>query len=136
MTLVGTLPLVSTTAPARATTPLEEALHVLVNVTRIAHGKQPLVLRQWLSKIAHRHSKKMAAKRTLFHSCLSCKFQGHHYSVVAENVGVAKSIQSVHQAMMDTPGHKANILSGEVDLIGVGVVKRNNQVWVTEIFYG
>lgn len=134
--LVGTLMLVGAAAPARATTPLEEALHVLINTTRIAHGEHPLDLRKWLSRIAHRHSKKMAANRTLFHSCLSCRFQGHHYSVVAENVGVGKSIQQVQVAMMDSPSHRANILGAGFDRIGVGVVKRNNQVWVTEIFYG
>ena len=56
------------------------------------------------------------------------------WSSVGENVGFGPSELSVHTALMNSPGHRANILNTGYAQVGVGVVVRNGRVWVTEVF--
>ena len=102
----------------------------MVNGARAAHGLRPLKLSEKIARRAHRHSMRMARSRTLYHSCVSC-----HYRRAAENVGVARSMKRVHNMMMSSSGHRANVL-GKFRRIGVGVVKRGGRFWVTQIFVG
>ena len=103
----------------------------MVNGSRAAHGVRPVKLSEKLSRRAHKHSMRMAASRTLYHSCVSCR-----YRRAAENVGMGRSVERVHNMLMASSGHRANILNGTYGRIGVGVVKRGGRVWVTEIFVG
>jgi uncharacterized protein YkwD len=73
----------------------------------------------------------MASRHRLYHSDLSricC------YRAVGENVGYATTVYRVHQALMASPGHRANILDRRWRGVGVGVVKSGGYLWVTEIF--
>ncbi|MDQ4004700.1 MAG: CAP domain-containing protein, partial [Actinomycetota bacterium] len=99
--------------------------------SRAAHGLQALRLSERISRRAHRHSMKMARSRTLFHSCVSCKYRS-----AAENVGVARSMNRVHQMMMNSAQHRSNILNSRFSRAGFGVVKRGGRYWVTEVFIG
>jgi len=101
----------------------------MVNGSRAAHGLRPLKLSEKISRRAHRHSMKMARSRTLYHSCVSCKYRN-----ASENVGVARSMKRVHNMMMSSSGHRGNILTSRYRRIGVGVVKRGGRFWVTEVF--
>jgi uncharacterized protein YkwD len=121
----------STTAVA--TSSPERHLFSMVNQARDANGKGRLGLSDSLSRRAHRHSEQMADAGSLFHSCLEC---GKRRSPsMAENVGVGGSLGAVHDALMASSGHRANILGG-FDRVGVGVVRRGDRVWVTELFAG
>ena len=103
----------------------------MVNGSRAAHGLGPLKLSERISRRAHRHSMKMARSRTLFHSCVSCKYRS-----AGENVGVARSMNRVHQMMMNSATHRSNILNARFSKGGFGVVKRGGRYWVTEVFVG
>ena len=52
---------------------------------------------------------------------------------VAENVGVGGSTYIVHQAFMNSPGHRGNVL-GNFDRVGTGVVGNGDNAWVVEIY--
>ena len=118
---------------AIATSSQERRLHSMVNQARNANGKGGLTLSDSLSRRAHRHSEDMADAGSLFHSCLDC---GKRRSPsMAENVGVGPSLGAVHNALMDSSGHRANIL-GPYDRVGIGVVRRGDRVWVTQLFAG
>lgn len=52
----------------------------------------------------------------------------------AENVGYGGSVESVHTALMDSPGHRKNLLSSTFSQVGVGVVEGGGQTWVTQVF--
>jgi uncharacterized protein YkwD len=96
----------------------------MINQSRGSAGLGALDLSARLSRRAHQHSLQMAQSNTLFHSV----------SVPGgENVGYAGSLQEVHGLLMNSPSHRANIL-GRFDRVGVGVVRGNGLVWVTEIF--
>lgn len=100
----------------------------MVNGSRASHGLRPLKLSERISRRAKKHSKKMARSRTLYHSCVSCR-----YRRASENVGVARSMRRVHNMMMSSSTHRSNIL-GKYRRVGVGVVKRGGRFWVTEVF--
>jgi len=122
---------VSTTAVA--TSSPERHLYSMVNQARDANGKGRLSLSDSLSRRAHRHSEEMADSGSLFHSCLDC---GKSRSPsMAENVGVGPNLGAVHNALMDSSGHRSNIL-GPYDRVGIGVVRRGDRVWVTQLFAG
>jgi uncharacterized protein YkwD len=123
------------TEASAAPTAQETVLLGLVNNTRTARGLKPLVLRDNLVRMAHRHSARMARKRVIYHTpCLSCRFPSGDWRALAENVGMAGSLRRVHRLMMRSAGHRSNLL-GAFDVIGIGVVKRGARFWVTEIFY-
>ena len=59
----------------------------------------------------------MARRGRLYHSNLSnicC------YRMVAENVGVGRSVLSVHRTLMASPGHRSNILKRGWHGVGEG----------------
>ena len=47
---------------------------------------------------------------------------GAHFSVIEENVAVGPSADAIHEEWMQSPGHRANLLSPDVDRVGVAVV--------------
>ena len=59
---------------------------------------------------------------------------GGTYSVLAENVGMASSIDALHSAWMRSSTHKTNIL-GNYNRIGTGVVRKGSYVYGIQIFY-
>ena len=46
---------------------------------------------------------------------------GAHFGLIEENVALAPSAAAVHQAWMQSPGHRENLLSAEVDHVGIAV---------------
>jgi uncharacterized protein YkwD len=117
-----------------ATTTAEKAVHAMINETRAAEGRRALRLSERLSRIAHRHSKEMASRGTLFHSCLTCAIGGD-WRKLAENVGYGPSRDSVQDQLMASAPHRDNILHPKFRRVGVGVVRRGGLVWVTQIFF-
>lgn len=108
----------------------------MINETRSARGLGTLSLSDRLSRMALRHSRRMALERRLFHhSCLSCRFPSGSWQLLGENVGTARSLRRVHRMMMKSSGHRSIILNGTFDRVGVGVFKKGRGYWVTEIFY-
>jgi uncharacterized protein YkwD len=132
---VVTAVLVTGIAPANAVTTAEKAVHVMINEERAQAGVRLLPLSERLSRIAHRHSREMASRGTLFHtSCLSCSIGGN-FRRLAENVGYGPSRDSVHEELMASTPHRKNILYPKYRRVGVGVVRQGGLVWVTQIFY-
>lgn len=118
---------------AIATSSQEQQLHGMINRARSGQGVGNLSLSEKLSRRARRHTDEMADSGTLFHSCLDCG-GGRRPASMAENIGVGPSLKAVHQALMDSSGHRENILSSTYHRVGVGVVRRGDRVWVTELF--
>jgi len=56
------------------------------------------------------------------------------WSALAENVGVGPDVARLHDAFMDSAGHKKNIL-GNYNYVGIGVVRETEtKIWVTVVF--
>ena len=121
------------TAPgASAQTTAEARFVAKINYERRLAGLPPLEVRSRLTDYARAHSAAMSRQNTLFHtsnfSVLCC------WSRIAENVGVGFDVATLHQALMASPAHRANILDPRMRKVGVGVYRSGGRIWVTQIF--
>lgn len=104
-----------------------------LNVERAKRDLPRLTVASDLSDVARGHSAVMARDSNLHHNPnLGGQVSG--WTRVAENVGRGPSVSSIHRALMDSPGHRANILDSRVTEVGIGVVVSGSTVWVTQVF--
>jgi len=47
---------------------------------------------------------------------------GAHFGVIEENVAIGPSAAGIHEEWMESPGHRTNLLSPDVDSVGVAVI--------------
>ncbi|MEY2477396.1 MAG: hypothetical protein QOG87_2711 [Actinomycetota bacterium] len=88
--------------------------------------------------IAQGHSAAMAAAGTIWHN-EQFLTQGTRKALAAkmlgENVGMGPNVDQVHVALMNSPGHKANILEPAFSIVGMGVVRSGDgMVYITQDF--
>jgi hypothetical protein len=104
-----------------------------INAERAQRGLSRLRVARDLTRVARDHSVRMADRNLLHHNPnLTKDVTG--WQRVAENVGRGGSAASLHTALMNSTGHRANILDGRVTEVGVGVEVRGSTVWVTQVF--
>ena len=119
-------------SPAMATTTREAKMLAKINHARANHGLRPLTASPDLMAAARGHAVSMAGARTLFHtasfSSLCC------WDTIGENVGYGFTVRGLHSQFMHSAPHRANILDSRMRQVGVGIVKRNGALWVTEVF--
>ena len=133
--VVGVLALVVRVegAVAQVAGGVEAEFAARVTAERQAQGRPALPMEDDLVAVARNHSAAMAATARLYHnSLLGQQVQG--WQLVAENVGMGSSVDQVHQALMASPQHRADILNVRFDGIGIGVVQSGGSMWVTEVF--
>jgi len=107
-----------------------------LNSERAAVGRPKLAVKSDLVANARNHSEDMAADGTIYHnSKLASQIEGNWWAL-GENVGMGPTCGSIHDAFMASPGHKANILDRDYNQIGVGVVVKDDTIYVTEVFAG
>lgn len=118
----------------------QEILHLL-NQERTQRGLQPLQMLPQLVAVARRHSAWMAAQHALSH-----QFSGEpeltarlapaniHFDESGENVAVNTSAAGAHRGLMGSPPHRENILNARYNVIGIGVMRAGQQIWVTQDF--
>jgi uncharacterized protein YkwD len=106
-----------------------------INGARGNNSVGSLRLDRHLSKAARRHTTEMVNKDTLYHTP-SDKLRNRvtKWTILGENVGVGGSIDSLHQAFMNSPAHKANIIYSPFKHVGVGTNWEDGRLWVTVIF--
>lgn len=153
-TPVATKPATQTTAPSTAaTTPsntvsssnlsYEQKVAELVNIERQKAGLSALTFDQSVSNVARTKSKDMAANNYFAHQSptygsagdMLTRF-GIKWSAWGENIASGqKTPEAVVTAWMNSPGHRANILSTNFSKIGVGyAVNSNGTPYWTQIF--
>ncbi|MDD4315613.1 MAG: SafA/ExsA family spore coat assembly protein [Clostridia bacterium] len=115
----------------------------LVNAERAKRGLQQLTINWQVARVARIKSQDMINNNYFAHispvygspfkMLESFKLR---YSAAAENIAYGqRSAQEVMNSWMNSPGHRANILSGNVTQIGVGVAKKaNGTMYFTQIF--
>lgn len=100
----------------------------LTNRQRVQAGIAPLRLNLKLSAAAYTHSRNMALNDFFGHTGSDgsrvgqrVAAQGYKYSRVGENIAAGYATpEQVMEGWMNSPGHRANILSPDVREIGVG----------------
>jgi uncharacterized protein YkwD len=131
--LIAATSLVAPTSASAATRgEIERKLVAKINASRIAHGLRPLQVRDGMRSYARKHSSGMAGRSTLYHTSnftVICCWRS-----IGENVAYGYGARSIHRMLMNSPGHRANILSPGKRQVGVGVRIYGGRIWVTEIF--
>src|SRR5439155_13687927 len=126
-----------TAAPAHADTVADEGHFVdLINQSRAAAGARPLQVLSSLVSIARDHSVEMANTNSIWHTQnLADKFPPEWISL-GENVGRGSNttVDGLHQAFMNSTSHRDNILNGNFNYVGIGVLMSGSTMYVTEEF--
>lgn len=122
---------------------LEQQVITLVNKQRAAHGLTMLASNWELCRVARYKSQDMINKGYFGHTSptYGSPFRmmesfGIRFSAAGENIAYGqRSPQEVMNAWMNSPGHRANILSPSYNQIGVGVAKASNGTYYwTQMF--
>ena len=126
----------------------------LTNVARQEAGLAPLVYRANLRNTARFHSLDMAYNDFFGHvgpdgrepqDRISAFDRRALVQYSAENVAMVEvvrgrwnlereAVQRLHRNLMESPGHRANILSEQATHVAMGVVRTKTGVWVTQNF--
>lgn len=132
---------VASVAQAGYSPDAEQEIVRLVNRERQSRGLSALASDERLAQAARTHSQRMASTGALEHQLpgepkLSLRLgqTALRFDVSGENVALAGDATRAHTALMHSPGHRANILDGEFNTIGVGVVRTSAGIYVTQDF--
>jgi uncharacterized protein YkwD len=131
--------------PALGDDEVIERLLELINTDRVSAGLSPLALDAELGAIALAHSRDMNANGFVGHTSPTTgtakarvERAGVRTTVVLENIGRGYSPDEVHRGLMDSPGHRGNVLSPDATHVGIGVVRESEDdraaYLVTEVF--
>jgi uncharacterized protein YkwD len=117
-----------------ACSPEEDRATELVNAERSAVGLPTLPMNIDLYYKAQAWSSRLANEQRLYHSNLPDGI-GYPWMRLGENVGYGYSIEQVHNAFMNSAGHRANILDGGFNRIGIGVTRDGSgRYWIVQEF--
>lgn len=107
----------------------EKAMIKLVNQERVSRGLSALEFDEILRAVARGHSEDMFKRGYFSHYSPEGETvadralkKGVEYLVIGENLAYAPSLDLAHKGLMNSPGHRANILSADFYKIGIGVV--------------
>jgi uncharacterized protein YkwD len=130
---------------ARDVVTLRRELFDLLNATRREAGLTPLVPHAGIEEVALGHSRDMAQNDFIGHTSpttgsASDRVRGASLTsgLVLENIGRGYSAQEIHRGLMESPGHRANLVNPDVTHVGIGVVAQpegsRSAFIVTEVF--
>src|SRR5437588_267298 len=118
-----------TVAAPRPRPELEARMLELVNGERIAAGLRPLAVDPELLQVARQHSTDMFARGYFAHVTP----EGHdpfermreanvRFLTAGDNLALAPTLQIAHTGLMNSPGHRANILQRDFGRVGIGIM--------------
>ncbi len=128
-------------AAQRPVSVAEQYLFTAANAERAQRGLPELRWDNTLYRAAQGHAEEMAERASISHQypgeaelAVRAKQSGARFSLVSENVAEAPSAVRIHDAWMNSPGHRANLLDPKVDSIGISVVRRDGQLYAVQDF--
>ncbi len=108
---------------------LEAQMLQLVNQERARAGLAPLAADPELREVARRHSADMFARGYFSHVTPEGRSPfdrmaaaGVTYRTAGENLALAPTLSLAHTGLMNSPGHRANILHPDFGRVGIGIV--------------
>ena len=122
----------ATAAPTPVTSNLsadEQKMINLVNQERTKAGLAALVYDSTLRAPALKHSQDMSQNNFFSHTSPTygsfsqrLKDSGVKYSTAGENLAMYGSVEAAHTGLMNSEGHRANIMNTNYTRIGIGIV--------------
>jgi len=108
---------------------LEKQMLDLVNQERVKAGLKPLAPDPELTEVARKHSADMFARGYFAHDTPEgvtpfdrMRAANVRFLTAGENLALAPTIPVAHTGLMNSPGHRANILQTEFGRVGIGVM--------------
>lgn len=119
----------------------EQHLLELTNAERQRNGLTSLQMDSTLSAAARTHAVAMASQRELSHQLAGeaalgqrIASPGLHLTTAGENVALDVDIDQAHDGLMHSPPHRENILKADYNVVGFGVARVGDRIYVTEDF--
>ena len=113
----------------------------LINQERAHQGLPPLAVDERLNQAARRHTDLLVKHRGLSHQfggepSLQVRIadQKLRSDRLGENVALEMDVAGIHTALMNSPPHRANILSPNYNAVGVALVLSGERMYATEDF--
>ncbi|MBI2842293.1 MAG: CvpA family protein [Armatimonadetes bacterium] len=107
----------------------ERKMLALVNGDRMKRNLPPLVIDDDLTAVARAHSRDMFARGYFSHVNPDelnpfdrMRRRGIGFEVAGENLAFAPTVPIAHEGLMNSPGHRENILASEFRRVGIGAV--------------
>lgn len=107
----------------------ERQMLALVNAERAQVGAKPLRVDPEIVPVARDHSRDMFERNYFAHVSpdghdVAYRLQQKEvvYVIAGENLAYAPDLQTAHQGLMDSEGHRKNILEPQFGRIGIGVI--------------
>ncbi|MEW5919437.1 MAG: CAP domain-containing protein [Bacillota bacterium] len=107
----------------------EQQMWELVNAERTSRGLKALEVHPGLVKLARMKSQDMITNNYFAHQSPTygspfdmMRREGITYRYAGENLAGSPTVERAHTALMDSPGHRANILNPNFTHIGIGIV--------------
>jgi hypothetical protein len=120
---------------------LEKQLYKSLNQERERRGIPPLKWNDKLRDSARSHTDRLAETQILSHQFKDeppllqrIAATGLNFYLSAENVALATDWPDIHTGLMQSEGHRHNILNPNYTDIGIGVRKRGGTYYVTQNF--
>jgi uncharacterized protein YkwD len=108
---------------------LEKQMLDLVNQERVANGLQPLAPDPALTEVARAHSTDMFARGYFAHDTPEgltpfdrMQNANVRFLTAGENLALAPTVSIAHTGLMNSPGHRANILRPQFGRVGIGIM--------------
>ena len=108
---------------------LEIKMLEMVNEERIKHGLKPLQADPELALVARAHSNDMFVRGYFAHDSPDGKSPfdrmrdaNVQFKFAGENLALAQTLEIAHTNLMNSPGHRANILHPSFGRLGIGVL--------------
>lgn len=119
----------ATNPSVRGLTADEQKMLGLVNSERAKHGLAPLAISQKLAGVARLKAGDMVRNNYFSHTSPTygspfdmIRQSGISYHTAGENLAGASTVHLAHANLMNSSGHRANILSSSFKWVGIGIV--------------
>lgn len=131
--------------PAQLRVDAEAARRVfeLLNRARVEAGLEPLAWSDALARVAEAHAMEMYTMGYFAHRSPvtggpadRVEAAGIPYLVVGENLALATSPEAAHEGLMESPGHRENILRPQFRRVGIAAVEGPLGLMVVQVFTG
>jgi uncharacterized protein YkwD len=116
--------------------PQSEQLFALANQARAESGAARLQWDPALAAAALQHCRRMIVEGPIAHRysgeldvSARAAQAGSHFSLIEENVAVGPSPAAIHDEWMHSPGHRSNLLSPDVNRVGVAVLSAHGALY-------
>ena len=123
-------------------TDLEKQMFEMVNADRKENGRGPYVYDETLAAVARSHSEDMMKNGFFDHKSPTTGLVADRLFAAkvramscGENIAMSPTLGQAETGLMNSLGHRANILHNEYTRVGIGIVRASNGVlYVTQVF--